>query len=240
MKKIVTQLLSCWVLLARISVSYCLLESGKTTSVIYINKTQTEVYYGIHRSAFNQTTIEIKVGCTQATNEKFSIELVVRSSPCDREYAETLGGQDATVASTDIKDSNLLAYFTKPEISLPVLDYNYVWTIRSDVKNVDCQSDKSEKPLFTDLANKEWEHKKVELLNASVPPQKRNANNSADKKRNRRDTHEKNGTVVDEMKDHNNKGRHQTSHPALTTPAHGIYLLIFHIKLLSDVRWPIY
>uniref|UniRef100_A0A7E4ULE5 Transmembrane receptor, eukaryota n=1 Tax=Panagrellus redivivus TaxID=6233 RepID=A0A7E4ULE5_PANRE len=170
-----------------------------------VNLTQQKIeYYGIFQSALNNSEVEIRLTCEDDIDATFSVQYVVRTSPCAKEFF-TDRNRRAYI------DDMLEFYFDQDKLIPNGFHYENMYFYRSVLKNISCQHSNGV-TVFLD----ENLHQPMHLVNVTEykPP----LNGTTRAKREAL----LNGNTID-----GGAKQSLTSwHPALVLPADSLYVLI--------------
>uniref|UniRef100_A0A0N5A3M2 Transmembrane receptor, eukaryota family-containing protein n=1 Tax=Parastrongyloides trichosuri TaxID=131310 RepID=A0A0N5A3M2_PARTI len=166
-------------------------------------------YMGFPQPSLNGTEVEIKFSCQPESILKFTAEVVIRSSPCDREF------YDATSTEASNIKNMLTYYFNDNETIPPTYEYKEFLYYRSKPLQFDC-ANTHEAPIFFEQFGSDVK----DFVNVI------NKNGKRVKK-----------SVVSENNDNNIFKRNTLSswHPIKTLPQDAIYFLIIKITPISGI-----
>lgn len=203
------------------------LEQGIFETEVSFNSEQY-VYY--QRSAFNRTGIEIRFDCktVEKTNDPTSltVKVVLRSSPCGKEFYRTLGSSQIPTNDTALA---VKTYFEENKI-FENFDYKSFWTARFSSQENEFKCEENKHIILT-VANP-FVPKKV---NGGVPvPNRKKRGDHEGDKTGKKESEPKQSDSKQKTEDAKTAvasvDESHKDHPLFLLNADEIYLLIIHFR----------
>lgn len=206
-------MLNIFILISFAHYSFASLEEGIYEKTITLT-TDAEIV-AFQRTAFKDTSIEIKFNCDDRLN--FDVEIAVRSSPCFLEFYQVLG-------SSANGSENLEFYFTQNNYVVKGYVYDTFWFYKSPPVAVSCQGHYVHVPDIFDQSLKRVSTAKVwDPSSATATESKRKARQIDDQ----RFVRSINGSIDD-------RSSLKTNHPAVVLSEDGMYIVMIKIIAKSQ------